>query len=90
MLENPCGIEGYSFLHDNYFEKHCASCHAEGGFAYPRFATQDLADAYMRIKGIDERTLTETVEDNPFCGEACSLKPGQVLYDVYHAWLSCK
>lgn len=82
-----CGYEGFQHLHKNYFNKFCTSCHAKTAFAFPPFSDEDVEYSYSWTKSIAADTLWESSTNNSFCGEACSLKPGEVLYDQLAEWL---
>ncbi|MCB0366577.1 MAG: hypothetical protein H6624_07295 [Bdellovibrionaceae bacterium] len=82
-----CGFEGFEYLHANYFNKFCTSCHAKTGFAFPPFSDPDVVSSYSWTKSIAAEKLWETSTNNTFCGDACSLKPGELLYDQLAEWL---
>ncbi|MCB0385020.1 MAG: hypothetical protein KDD43_06480, partial [Bdellovibrionales bacterium] len=82
-----CGFEGFEYLHENYFNKFCTSCHSKTGFAFPPFSDPDVVSSYSWTKSIAADKLWETSTNNTFCGDACSLKPGELLYDQLAEWL---
>lgn len=82
-----CGIEGFSYLHKNYFLVHCSSCHAKSGFAFPAFADVDVSSSFQWATSISAKSLWDSSTNNRFCGEECSLKPSDPLYGHLQNWL---
>ncbi|MCB0361507.1 MAG: hypothetical protein KDD35_02220 [Bdellovibrionales bacterium] len=91
--ENPslnirfCGFEGFQYLHQNYFKPHCSACHEKGGLAFPSFADDDVEHSYSWTRSISPKSLWDSSTNNRFCGEECSLKPSDPLYQQLREWL---
>jgi hypothetical protein len=83
-----CGKAGYQFLLRNYIGPHCGSCHANGGFADPKFGdTNDPDAAYLAALSVFENKWEETLTNNQFCGASCSLDSRGRVYNGFREWL---
>lgn len=84
------GREGYSFLLDQYLNKHCAACHDEAAFfTNLPMAAKDFETSYQTALFIDKAGFLDSVSDNKFCVPkgSCNLSKDGEVYQAIAQWL---
>lgn len=91
LPEPFCGQDGYEFLMDQYLTKYCAGCHDSRGLAQPIFVDpNNISNSYFSAKLINDDSFKDSVLNNKFCGDGCSLSPDGEVYQTIVKWLENK